>query len=288
LKVLVIGTGNMGSALARRLSRENDIEVFLWNRTPSKAVALAKEINARVVKTIIEGIQQVDVAISLVSDDEALLGVVSQIPRADGLLFINSSTINPVTSKTVSGYLESRGVCYVEAPIIGGPSTLLNSTAIIILSGKSHCKMASKNLLGRVANKIIDLGEEPEKAQALKLTYNSLLITSIEALAEAILIAEAYGISYKDIEEVFKGTVFEQFTNKYLSRFREERRRASFRLQLAAKDLYDALIAGKNKGLGTPLIATSLSIYTLASSYGFENEDYTKIYAFLKSKNVNT
>ena len=43
-----IGTGNMGGALARALVREvSPLDVYLNNRTPAKAEALAAELGAR-------------------------------------------------------------------------------------------------------------------------------------------------------------------------------------------------------------------------------------------------
>ena len=41
-----IGTGNMGGALARAAAKNADNRVLLFNRTQSKAEALAKEIGA--------------------------------------------------------------------------------------------------------------------------------------------------------------------------------------------------------------------------------------------------
>lgn len=281
MKVLIVGTGNMGSAVSKRL-KEAGFEVCLWNRTWNKAEKLAKEIGGISIKDFIEGIQRCEAVISFVSDDQALMEIVARVPRADGLLFINSSTVSPLTSQKISKYLENKGVCYVEAPVLGGPSAIKRGEVITIISGRNICKNASKVIIEKFSSKIIDLDEEPEKAQVLKLTFNSLLITTLEALSEAILISESYDIPFEMIKEIFKDTVFEQIASKYLDRFLRKEQKPSFRLTLASKDLYDAIVAANSKGSPVPTISAAYNTYTMAAKYGFENDDYSKIYWFLK------
>jgi len=283
LKILIIGTGNMGSALAQRLSKAG-FEIYLWNRTEERARKIAKDIGGIYIKDLLEGIQKCEAAISFVSDDKALLNVILRVPRADGLLFINSATISPLTSEKVSEYLENRGICYVEAPVIGGPSTIEKGEAITLVSGKNFCKSASMNIIEKFSSEIIDLGDDPKKAQVLKLSFNSVLIVTLEILSEALLISEEYDISLESIKKAFKNTVFEFIISKYIDRLHRKDQKPSFRLSLAAKDLYDALEAARSKNLSTPLISVAHSIYELASRYGFRDEDYSRIYWFLRER----
>lgn len=276
----------MGSALARRLS-EAGFEIYLWNRTEEKARRLAKDIGGFHVKDLLEGIQRCEAAISFVSDDEALLDVVMKIPRADGLLFINSATISPLTSQKVSEYLESKGVCYVEAPVIGGPSAVEKGEVITLVSGRKVCRNASMSIIEKFSSEIIDLGDDPKRAQVLKLSFNSVLISTLEVLSEALLISEEYNIPLESIKKAFKNTVFEHIISKYADRLHRKDQKPSFRLSLAAKDLYDALEAARSRNLSVPLISTAHSIYELASRYGFKDEDYSRIYWFLRGLKIS-
>ncbi|MEC7840222.1 MAG: pyrroline-5-carboxylate reductase [Chlamydiota bacterium] len=58
MKIAVIGTGVMGSGLARVLAKNN--EIILFNRTSDKAKALAKEINGQVATSLEDAIESAD------------------------------------------------------------------------------------------------------------------------------------------------------------------------------------------------------------------------------------
>lgn len=48
-KILIVGTGNMGSAVARALEKRNDTEVYVTNRTRSKAEKVAEGTGMKVL-----------------------------------------------------------------------------------------------------------------------------------------------------------------------------------------------------------------------------------------------
>ena len=71
LRVALLGTGRMGSAMAERL-RDAGVAVVLYNRTPERAAELATRIGATVATTPAEAAAASDVVISMVADDAAV------------------------------------------------------------------------------------------------------------------------------------------------------------------------------------------------------------------------
>jgi 2-polyprenyl-6-methoxyphenol hydroxylase-like FAD-dependent oxidoreductase len=67
-RVAVLGTGRMGSAIARRLA-ETGIELVLWNRTRSRAEAVGAGI---VVANPVDAVAKVDVVITSLTEPDAL------------------------------------------------------------------------------------------------------------------------------------------------------------------------------------------------------------------------
>src|SRR5579862_5856899 len=61
MKIAVIGCGNMGAAFAKHLAKNHC--VLLFDRTPSKAEALAKEVKALFEKDLGTAIQEADVVV---------------------------------------------------------------------------------------------------------------------------------------------------------------------------------------------------------------------------------
>lgn len=283
MKVAILGLGAMGSAAAKRLHSEG-FDLVLWNRTSEKAVSLAKELGVRAARDLVEALGDADAAVAFLADDDALISVASQVPRVDGLVFINSSTIAPRTASMVSAYLEGRGACYVEAPVIGGPGAVSGGSLIILASGKRACIRMARPVLSALGQEIIELGEDPEKAQALKLSYNLLLITSLAGLAEAIALADVYGIKLDVLKDILSKTVFSEFSEKYFDRLLAEEWPPKFRMKLAAKDLDDARRAAWARGLAAPVSGTIAELYKQASLYGYADEDYSRIYKFIRGK----
>jgi len=281
-RVAVLGLGLMGSAASRRL-RDLGFELVLWNRSLEKAEMLAKELSVAQARSIAEAVELSEVALMFLADDEAVVGVASSMPRADGLVVANFSTITPRVSVQVSELLKARGVCYLETPILGGPGTVREGKAVILVSGPKHCLRKARAPLEALSTSIVEVSEDVGKAMALKLAFNLLLINTIASLAEALSLAESYNIDTRLIAEVLSKTMFRELVERYYNRMVSEETPVGFKLELAAKDLEYALRTAYDKKLPLPVTATAQQLYRIALKAGLGGEDYTRIYKLLKS-----
>ena len=95
----VIGIGAMGAPRARHLSA-NGMLVGVWNRTASKAEALAGELQVPVAESPARLAAQCDVLLICVSADKDLESVVTQsMPGMKrGKTVIDTSTVSPSIS----------------------------------------------------------------------------------------------------------------------------------------------------------------------------------------------
>ena len=278
VKVAILGTGRMGSAIARRLSSRG-VSLVLWNRTRSRAESLARDIGADVADSVTRAVESVEIAIASLADDEALYYVVSQIGRVDGLIFVNTGTHTPAAAQRAREFLEQRGACYVESPIVGGPRTVESGRAVLILAGRRPCLALAEPILSWLAQKLVRVGDDPGRAQALKLAFNSLLITTVNALAESLALAEAYGIDPGVVKEFLGETVFSAIASKYIDRMRRSPEEpASFTLRLASKDLHYALEAAWRRGLPLHGVAGARERFLDAVLQGLGDADYTRVY----------
>jgi len=279
--VAVLGLGFMGSAMAERLAALG-YRVIVWNRTKSKAEKISSQLGVKVAGSVAEALGEVDAAISMVADDEALYSIVTQVPRVDGLIFINSSTITPMASLRVAEYLESRGACYVEAPVIGGPNAARKGDLVILVAGRAPCVSRARGILGDLASEVIELGDSHPTAQALKLAFNSLLIGTLGLLSEVLALVRSYEIDASLLKKILSKTVFKDVANKYLDRLLASEWPTSFRLRLASKDLNYARLAAWNKGV--PMLITSViaELFKAAEASGLGDQDYSRVYRYLE------
>jgi len=284
LVVAVLGTGRMGSAIARRLARLGYVLV-LWNRTREKAEELASEVGARAVDRPFDAVQEAQAVVLALADDDALYSVLSGFHRLDGALVVNTGTITPQTARRAASFVEGLGGCYVESPIVGGPRAVEAGEATGIVAGRRVCLAQARSLLSDLFKRVVHVGEDPGAAAALKLSFNSLLISTVEALAEALALAEAYGVEKGLLGEVLEGTVFREVANKYLDRVTGPvGGGASFTLDLALKDLEYAARAAYHAGVPVPGVRGSEEAYAFAVREGLGKEDYTRVYRALKPR----
>ncbi len=279
-RIAILGTGRMGSAAAERLASLG-YEIYLWNRTREKAEKLANTIGASVARDPAHAAGSAEAALAFLADDDALLAVLASIRRSDGLLFINMGTHRPKTSRYSRNYIESNGGCYVESPIVAGPGALRKGKAIIIYSGRKMCALQAQPILSDLAEHLLYLGEDPGQAQALKLAYNSLLITTVASIAQSLRLAEKYGVSKESFKELLSLTAFSPLVDKYIDRLTQPiDEPASFTAMLAAKDLHYAGDAGFEEDVPMPLTLAGLTMY-LNIPPEKRSADYTRIYHFI-------
>lgn len=280
-RVAVIGLGNMGSAAAERLSSRG-FEVILWNRRREKAEALAGRLGARIAGSVEEAVGSAEYAVSFLPDDDAAIGVAARVPRSDGLVYTEMSTITPKTARLLAEHMESKGVCFLHSPVLGGPGRVREGKLIILAAGEERCRSLAQPVLDALAEHVIYLGKDPGMAAAAKLAFNNLLVTAVGAAAESVALLEAYGVDPRTFMDILSRTVFAEFASKYLARMLAEGSRTHFAVRLAAKDVDYAARSMREAGLPAFIAAAAAQAFTAASSLGYANADFTRILDMLR------
>ncbi len=135
-RVAVLGTGRMGTAIARRLANTG-VELVVWNRTRSRAEAVGA---GTVVGTPAEAVAGVDVVITSLTGPDALratfVGSNGALAGARGQSFVEMSTAGPDVHEELAPLVAKTGSTLVDAPVIGAPPLVLEGAALIIAGGE--------------------------------------------------------------------------------------------------------------------------------------------------------
>jgi 3-hydroxyisobutyrate dehydrogenase-like beta-hydroxyacid dehydrogenase len=269
MKVAVVGTGRMGSAMARALVR-GGADVVLNNRSPERAQALGDEIGARVASTPSEAASAADIAITMLADGDA---VREMWGGPDGLLaggrpgsvLVDMSTVAPDTLAEFADAARKRGAGIVDAPVSGSVSLAESGQLTIMAGGSAEDVDRARPALDLVAKQVTHVGPLGSGA-ALKLAVNALIFALNSGLSEALVLAERAGIDRALAYEVFANSAAgAPFIGYKREAFVDpEVTPAAFSLDLAAKDL--RLITELADRLGVPMAQARVNQVLIAEA----------------------
>jgi 3-hydroxyisobutyrate dehydrogenase-like beta-hydroxyacid dehydrogenase len=258
-KIAFIGTGNMGLPMATNLIRAG-FPVRAYNRTPARAASLAA-LGAEITTDITRVAEPGGMLITMISDDRALEEIAAggAIDRlVPGGIHVSMSTVSPAAARKVAGQHEALGVHYLAAPVFGRPEAVAARKLWICVSGGSVARRRAAPVLGALGQQVFDFGEDPGAANVVKLAGNFLIGSALEAMSEALALAEKNGIDRNRVVELMGQTLFScPVYQNYGRALAEERYSpAGFRLALALKDI--DLVLGAAAFSVTPMPLASL------------------------------
>lgn len=191
--VAVLGTGNMGAAMVRRLLATGH-QVTVWNRTAARTAPLVAD-GARAAGSPAEAVADVDVVITMLSDaaavDAALTGpagAAAALPP--GTPLVQMSTISPDSVRDLARRLP--GVALVDAPVGGSVAATEAGRLTVLAAGEDSALDAATPVLS-VLGTVRRCGAVGG-GSAVKLVLNTALITAMAALGDTLAVADAVGV----------------------------------------------------------------------------------------------
>jgi 3-hydroxyisobutyrate dehydrogenase-like beta-hydroxyacid dehydrogenase len=286
-EVGLVGTGRMGSAMARALARSGR-SLVMANRSRAKCEILAAEIGGRVVDTPAEVAAAAGVTLTMLADDAAVSDVYG---GPDGLLagarrgsvLVDLSTVTPDTLRAFADRAREAGVGLLDAPVSGSTTTAESGKLTLMVGGEADDLERARPALEPLATSIFHLGELGSGA-AMKLAVNTIIFGLNGALSEGLVLAERAGIdraaAYDVIAASAVGAPFVEY--KRAAFVDPAGTPVAFSLDLAAKDLGLITAFAEALGVDVPQAATNLALVRAASSDGRGGDDFSTIAAYLR------
>lgn len=287
-RVAVLGIGNMGSAMARRLAGQG-FEVVLYNRSRDRADALADDIGARVVTSPAEAARAADVLITMVADDDALRRVCT---GDDGILAgagpanvtVQTSTVLPDTVRQLGETFAGRGLAFLDAPVSGSTTTAAAGGLTFMVGGEDRHVDRAQPVLDALGKQTFRLGSVGSAA-AVKLAVNDIILALDVAISEALVLAEAAGVDRAAAYDVFAGgAAGAPFVQYKRAAFVDPGvAPPAFSFELAQKDM--SLILALAERAGVPMTqahANSTVLRAAADALGSER-DFSEVATHLRS-----
>ena len=212
MKIGFIGLGNMGAAMARNLVKAGH-DVAVWNRSASKAAPVVAA-GAVLSATPKAAATAREVVITMLADDAALDAVVG---GDDGLLaglgsdamHMSMSTIAVATAERLTTAHLDHGQRFICAPVFGRPEAAAAAKLVIVAAGPDADLRFARPVFDAIGQRIFEVGMTPSSASLVKLCGNFMILSAIEALGEAMTLAEKGGVPKAQLLEVLTGTLFD-------------------------------------------------------------------------------
>jgi 3-hydroxyisobutyrate dehydrogenase-like beta-hydroxyacid dehydrogenase len=193
-----------------------------------------------------------------------------------GKVCVDVSTTELDATARVAAALALRGMDFVDAPVSGGPGAAKAGT-LAIMAGGSDAAIAKISPLMRDLGTFTHMGGVGT-GQATKLVNQTIVLTNYCVLAEALRLAQAYGVDAAKIPEALKsgfagsnmlGPIFPQM-------LAEDFKPRGFARQVL-KDLEMLQAAARERHLAMLMASQALTLYRLLNASGKSELDAASV-----------
>lgn len=254
-----IGLGIMGRPMAQNVLKEGfPLVVYDLLLEPTQELTRAGAQAAPSPRALA---QQVDVILLCLPDspdvraamngpDGVLAGV------RPGQVIVDMSTISPVVARELAVATAERGATLLDAPVSGGEMGAREGKLAIMIGGDAQALAQVMPVLQTMGQRILHMGASGA-GQVTKAANQIVIAVTIEAVAEALVLAAKAGVDPAQVREaLLGGHAFSKVLEHQGERFLARNFTPGFRTRLQYKDLNIALDAGRV--YGAPLPATAL------------------------------
>jgi 3-hydroxyisobutyrate dehydrogenase len=274
LRVGWIGTGRMGFALARRLSRAG-VDVAAWNRTRAKAEPLT-EFGVTVVDNPSD-LADRDVVFTMVSTSVDLDQVLDQLladPDRAPRHVVDCSTVSSEASAAARQRLAGRGVSFIAAPVSGNGKVVQAGMLSLVCSGPSDAYAEVRPLVELLGRHVTYVGDA-EHARLVKICHNLLLGVVTQNLAEITVLAEKGGVPRAAFLDFINNSVMGSVFTRYKTpAFVNLDFTPTFTPILLRKDFDLGLAVARELDVPMPLAAITAQLVQASVSSGRITEDF--------------
>ncbi|KZM21231.1 uncharacterized protein EKO05_0001417 [Ascochyta rabiei] len=207
-----IGLGSMGLAMAlniqKNLQANSQPSLKYWNRTLSKGDPL-KKITGEPSPSVGDLASSCGVIFICVSDDGTLDKVINEIEKLGsslkGKIVVDTTTVHPSTTTSITTRLKAHGASYVAAPVFGStPTAQIGQLLVAVAGEETAVSTIFPFLKGAIAREVIRVGEDPAQALLLKTTSNMLTAGMMYLISEAHTLAEKSGLPSSVLESLIE------------------------------------------------------------------------------------
>ena len=274
-----IGLGRMGKSMAANLQKKG-FSLIVYDIVTAPVGELVK-LGAKAAGSVAEVAKQCDMVLTMLPSgievEQTLLGADGAIAHAKrSTLFMDMTTIDPLTTDKLAACAAEAGMSMVDAPVGRLASHADRGECLFMVGGSDGDFTRVRPLLEAMGNTIHHCGAVGTGMRT-KLVNNYLAIVSCQMNAEALALAQRFGLSLEKTLEVIHGTTATngQLKIAWPAKVLKGDIEPGFTIDLAHKDLSLIVTAANNAKVPMPVGAAAREAFNAARAGSYARKDFS-------------
>ena len=194
MRLAFLGLGVMGGPMAGHLAKAGH-EVAVFNRSPEKARAWARENAGRVAESPEDAARGAEMIGLCVGNDDDVRGLVEAMgPVLErGAVVVDHTTTSAKVAREMSASLAERGAAFLDAPVSGGEAGAKAGTLTVMVGGDAQALAKVESAIGAYGKAIRRIGDSGA-GQLAKMVNQICIAGVVQGLAEAVTFAKNAGL----------------------------------------------------------------------------------------------
>ena len=280
-----IGLGIMGKPMARNLLKAGySLTVYDIVGDQMEEVITDGATGASSNKEVAASSEKIITMLPDSADSEAaILGPNGVLEGArPGSIVIDMSSIAPLVSQRIAAECAKKGVEMLDAPVSGGETGAINATLAIMVGGKQELFDQSYDLLKTMGGNVVLTGAIGAGG-VTKLANQIIVAANIEALSEALVLAQRAGVDPEKVFNAIRGGLAGSAVMEAKGPMMLDRNfQAGFRIRLHQKDLRNVLQTAQELNVPLPVTALIQQMLGALVNDGESESDHSAILHFLE------
>ena len=288
MKIAFIGTGLMGYPMAKNLINKK-LNLTVFSRTLEKAKPLEK-FGAIIANSLGEAVKEVDIVITMLTDDEAVEKVLGNQEFLNNLknpsTVIDMSSIKPKIAIQYGKLLKDRNIHFLDAPVSGGTIGAEEGSLAIMVGGDQNVFDGAFDTLKIMGNPTLvgPIGS----GQVSKLANQIIVGVTIGAVAEAITLCEKAGVdANKFIKALSGGFADGKILQNHGKRMINKDFSPKGKVSTHLKDMNNILECAGDFKTKLPISNLIKEMFKSLVDQGNSNDDHSALYKEIENINKN-
>lgn len=285
MKVGLVGLGRMGRAICGRLM-QNGCEITVWDRDAA-AIKSAAKLGCALVEHPRAVAAAADIVISIITEDHGVRSIYRDengflSGQIGGKLFIEMSTLQPMTGRELAPLVQQAGARIIESPVLGTIPSVRDGKLLALVGGNAEDVERARPVLEKLTRRIVHMG--PNGAgYAMKLAANLGLASYIQSTAEALALGEREGLALPQMLDVLgeAPTANAWFAARKGSLMGEPAD-VTLDLKTLRKDVMSVVATASLNGTSMPLASGVLASLSAAVAHGWGDKDIGELVRFFR------